>query len=198
MANPEIKNYSHSPIRLEEDLLELKDGIEWDEKTKKKEKQEIKKQYPYRTDEDVDARYEIEHMKYRSADIMEDLHKGINPSEALKNYKAELEKITNGTTSYHKEEKGIDGYTCTKKYDEYGRIILQIRKFDTAKNWEFVSTYTYNSDGSYITVSTLNGGDRLEEHYDTHGKHISSHKDWVSVDFSKEKFIGDYIFDPSK
>jgi len=194
MKNPEIKNYDDSLIWLREELSELKNGVEWDEK---KEKQEIKKQYPYRTDEDVNARYEIEHMEHRSADIMEDLHSGTYPSEALKNYRAKLWRITDGViTEYTPPDEGadMDGYTITEKYDNYGRIISRITKFDTVENWENISTYMYNSDRSYTVVTTENGN-RYEDYYDTHGKRISQiYNGKAPEDYSKQKFEGDYIW----
>ena len=195
MKNLEIKNYDDSLIWLREKLSELKDGIELNKERKNKEKQEIKKQYPYRTDEDVDARYEIEHMEYRSADIMEDLHSGTRPSEALKNYKDNLGRVNNGIITYHEgPDRNGDGYTITEKYDEYGRIISRITKFDTAENGERVSTYIYNSDWSYTTITTENGG-RYEDYYDTHGKRISQiYNGKAPEDYSKQKFEGDYIW----
>lgn len=171
------------------------ENSDWDDQSKKerKEKQEIKKQYPYRTDEDVDARYEIEHMQYRSADIMESLHSGKMPSEVLKNYKADLKKRINKTITYHENPHIGDGYTCTKKYDEYGRIVSSITKFDTVENGENTSTYTYNPDGSYTVVNIENNGKyKYEDHYDIHGKRISQiFNDGSPEDYSKQQFAGD-------
>lgn len=195
-GNKPYKSYKPGKVDNFSDK-EGEDRKEADLILEKLEKQEIKKQYPYRTDEDVDARYEIEHMEYRSADIMEALHSGINPSEALKNYKAKLGRITSGViTQYTPPDKAkdMDGYTITEKYDEYGRIISRIKKFDTAENWETISTYTYNSDWSYTEITTEHGN-RYENYYDVHGKRISQiYNGEAPQDYSKEKFGGDYIW----
>lgn len=161
------------------------------------EKAEIKAQYPHYTKEDVNARYEIEHMNYRSAELMEVLHSGTLPSQALAEYKQNLSNIKNSTRIEYTppdEKNELDGFTVESRYDKHNRIISRVITYDNPENGNNTSTYIYNDDGSYTCISIENNGyNQIVSQYDTHGKLISERfNNDESEDMTGIKFDGDY------
>jgi len=139
--------------------------------TKEEEYGLIQQQYSYYSKEDIKARYEIEHMENRSADIIDALHSGDKPTKALADYKDRIERVKNGILieRYSPDyENMIDGYTVTRKYDSYNRLISSETVYDSPYNSSSTVTYTYNNDGSYV-VKRDEIYSITEEYYDCHG-----------------------------
>lgn len=138
------------------------------------EKAEIKLQYPYYTQEDIDARYEIAHMKYRSAEIMEALHSGKRPSDVLREYNETISQIKDGKRHEKINYDWGGGCEVDSTYDDKNRILSR-RKVQNNENGGGVSesTYEYFADGSYIKTFNEETGVYVYK-YDKHGKMIES------------------------
>lgn len=160
-------------------------------KTKTEQMGIIKSQYSYYTEEEVEARYELQNLPYKSADIFAELHSGENPVKVLTSYKQNLSQHINNTVVEITQDP-----TCktTNMYDNNGRIISSEHAY--ADGGVCTSVYKYNEDGSYINTLTDPFGIITEEYYNSDGRlmfQISRENDMITEfrDCTKEKCVGD-------